>query len=306
MMAPFYQAWLLVTLGFLVSKGTKVLPVPGSASMSARSSVLSQTFPWKNITAFSLAFQAEVDAAEPQQEKWIHLPEPPQPNLPPKLALIMMVMDKVEFPDIWDAWLKQGEREFGRLRMAHMNIHHANKTVTQKPALATLASETKPTRWCNLIPGTLYMIGEALKDPSVTHIAFVSDDSVPTKPLRDIYQELEHNDLSRFCAASAHFGVGSGAESWWMMSRSSATLFFEHEHDVPPPWGRREGCADESYYMGPLQLRAKKTRCRWRSICSESVRDVHRLGWQRLPVLSTKKLATPKGRPDEDRGRKPG
>merc|ERR1711937_461261 len=91
-----------------------------------------------------------------------------------------------------------------------------------------LSPQQAHTKWDDIVPAELLLMRYALRDPRVTHLATVSDDTVPVKPLSYIYTELVREPATRMCIDLSSGEVGgqeTHAETWWLMTRSDAQLF---------------------------------------------------------------------------------
>lgn len=100
------------------------------------------------------------------------------------------------------------------------------------------------------------MIRRALKDPTVTHLATISADSIPVKPLRYIYQQLAKDPTTRMCADDSWVRPWPRAESWWLMRREDAELF--RDNDDLARLRFRSGCTEEQAWYYPLRLRMER------------------------------------------------
>jgi hypothetical protein len=157
---------------------------------------------------------------------WLDLPPRPNTIRTPKLALNFMIKDSIHNSHVWEAWLDQAKKDGLEVKVL---IHaYANETVKAK--LSTrfqqfLMNKTVESAWQQLFNTQFTLLSEALKDPDVTHIATVSESTIPVKPLSWMIDELKINEETRMCGDVD----GEIAEAWWVMSRQDAELFNDHK-----------------------------------------------------------------------------
>ncbi|CAK0854713.1 unnamed protein product [Prorocentrum cordatum] len=90
----------------------------------------------------------------------------------------------------------------------------------------------------------------------------VSDDSIPVKPLHHIYWRLERSPRSRLCTDDDW--LLPRAETWWVLRRGDAELFYTSRHSEFLQTFRDAktllplDCDDENFYYLPLKTRMQK------------------------------------------------
>jgi hypothetical protein len=115
-------------------------------------------------------------------------------------------------------------------------------------------------RWCHGSDAVMAVYEHVRKDPSVTHVATISDDTIPVKPLRQIYAEILAKPKSRLCQDNDWWIPR--AETWWVMARSDMELFHQSDGDTLLSFQRdfqqshENDCDDENFWYLPLKLRA--------------------------------------------------
>ncbi|CAK0830361.1 unnamed protein product [Prorocentrum cordatum] len=195
----------------------------------------------------------------------------PRPGTRPKVAFLMFVKDTVLNPKLWLQWMRDA-RSSGldfRLIIHAAWIHRPNgeydpNQFSQKEFLEYVSPEWSATKWCNMWDAEWLLIQQALKDPDVTHIQILSQDSIPLKPMRYIYQALQDDPVTRMCADDYVYKPWPRAETWWVMRRGDVELFKQHEAQAKT-WFRVE-CSEEEAWYYPLRARME----RW--------------GWEAAPV----------------------
>lgn len=170
-----------------------------------------------------------------------------------KLAILMVAMDRVKNKRIWLDWVRQAEGANLPLRLL---IHPKESGVfTDEDLMQYLVKNSSaPTGWCRCVEALYILIREALQDENVTHMALVSDSTVPVKSVGYIYGQLSQSDESRFCMDWGW--LHPRAETWWMMRREDLELIITHaaEHAV----FLTEDCPDEQAWMRPLALLSRR------------------------------------------------
>jgi len=206
-------------------------------------------------------------------------PEPvPQPGSKPKVAFLMFVKDKVLNPKIWLQWMRDARRsgldfsliihaawihrpggqydpnEFGSYYTSD-EVPIVNDSL-QKEFHEYISPQWANTHWCNMWDAEWLLIQQALKDPDVTHIQILSQDAIPLKPMRYIYQALEDDPVTRMCADDYVYRPWPRAESWWIMRRGDAVLFKQHEAQARTFF--RTQCSEENAWYYPLRARMER------------------------------------------------
>jgi len=191
-------------------------------------------------------------------------PEPvPQPGTKPKVAFLMFVKDKVLNPKLWLQWMRDARGsglDFSLIIHAAW-IHRPDgeydpNEFSQKEFLKYISPEFAASTWCNMWGAEWLLIQQALKDPDVTHIQILSQDSIPLKPMRYIYQALEDDPVTRMCADDYVYKPWPRAETWWLMRRGDVELFKQHEAQAKTHF--RVECSEENAWYYPLRARMER------------------------------------------------
>jgi hypothetical protein len=177
----------------------------------------------------------------------------------PKLALNFLIKDTIHNSHVWEAWLDQGKKDGIPVKV----LIHPQEAASAKAKLPTnfqqfLVNKTVASDWQHVFRAQFHLLKEALKDPDVTHVATLSDSTIPVKSLSWMMAELTQDNTTRMCG---DYG-GHIAETWWVMNRPDAELFKDHETLVKKmlmlttrkQWGND---AEVGWYE-PLSMRSDK------------------------------------------------
>jgi len=191
-------------------------------------------------------------------------PEPlPKPGSKPKVAFLMFVKDKVENPKLWLRWLqdaRQSGLDFNLIIHAYgINRpfgRYSPSEYTQKEFRQYVSPHWRPSNWCMMWDAEFALFKQALEDPDVTHIQILSQDTIPLKPMRYIFQALEDDPVTRMCADDYVYKPFPRAETWWVMRRGDAELFKQHEEQATLRF--RAQCSEEEAWYYPLRARMER------------------------------------------------
>eukprot|EP00929_Paragymnodinium_shiwhaense_P039073 TRINITY_DN20557_c0_g1_i2.p1 TRINITY_DN20557_c0_g1~~TRINITY_DN20557_c0_g1_i2.p1 ORF type:complete len:367 (+),score=71.21 TRINITY_DN20557_c0_g1_i2:62-1162(+) len=197
------------------------------------------------------------------QSRWVEL-EPKELLTPPaessagpvkpKVALLMFIKDEVFNPHIWQTWMDQAKAAGLDVTMLiHAYGLAPEADMAQDYFKSFLVHKQAPTAWCNMWEAEILLFKEALADASITHLATVSADSVPLQPLTYMYKALADEPATRLCL-DRHWEIPR-AETWWVMTRSHASLFLDNKDLVRSTFVN--GCTEEIAFAYPLLLRHK-------------------------------------------------
>jgi hypothetical protein len=184
-------------------------------------------------------------------------PPAPYTTRAPVLALLFMVKDSIHNSHVWEAWLDQAKRDGLE---AKIWIHaYAGETAKFRPLSFQhlVVNKTVPSEWCSIWDVQYLLLRQALADPHVTHIAYISESTIPVKPLSWMTSELRDVPDTRMCGCKDT----EVAETWFVMSREDAEVFDAHEGAARELTGdvlSRWDCQEEVSWFTPLQLRHKK------------------------------------------------
>eukprot|EP00927_Polykrikos_kofoidii_P044874 TRINITY_DN3874_c0_g1_i12.p1 TRINITY_DN3874_c0_g1~~TRINITY_DN3874_c0_g1_i12.p1 ORF type:complete len:342 (+),score=21.47 TRINITY_DN3874_c0_g1_i12:71-1096(+) len=190
-----------------------------------------------------------------QEQTWTALRPPARALGPPKLALLMMVNDSVPLSHVWLSWFDTVGTALKPAVFLHAHgISQKNDFGT--PSFAPyLVWPPVPSTWKKTFDVELELMGLALADPNVTHVATVCEKSVPLKPVSFIYSELLREPATRMCPSSAAI---KRAETWWLMSREDAELFMSQKDLVSASFQPTNKVDGELSFLYPLRLRSTR------------------------------------------------
>lgn len=166
----------------------------------------------------------------------------------PKPAILMMSFSAIVFGEAWEQFFSQADHGTFSL-LVHLKERTAVKQIPEffRPYIML---EDVPTDRCHDTQLMIRMMSLALEDENVTHVAFVSGDALPLKPLSYIIEDLAQDGRSRFCADTQWHR----AETWIVLERKHALLFSEH-WDVLKQLIPYSDCEDEDLFYWPLEVR---------------------------------------------------
>ena len=154
--------------------------------------------------------------------EWAEEPPLPEPSVPqkPKLALLMAAIDHVSNAGLWHAWLKLAK---GRVTLLiHAAMANASERFQPASMRPFVVAHQAPTSWCDMHRAFMLLVGEALLDTAVTHLAAIDYSTLPAKPASVILSALGDDPTSRICSMTYS---GNVAEAWWVLERRTAALF---------------------------------------------------------------------------------
>lgn len=205
---------------------------------------------------------------------------------PPKPAFLMMVKEQIAFPQSWETFFR-GDDRWGLL--VSLSCH--GKTDCQVPPFFNPYVRDlgwANASWCKLGRLMLSMIQLSLDDIEVSHVVFLSGDSMPLRPLARIAAELADAPQSRFCVDAE----AQRAETWSVMRRDHAQLFAANDH-VLQHMMHGVTCQEEDWFYWPLVTRGEQLldRCVMMADWSDSAKVWNRTAAAcQCPAL----LASPK------------
>lgn len=170
----------------------------------------------------------------------------------PKVALLMHADDRLANEDVWLKWLNDAARDGVAYRLI-ISASNVSSSREFRPAIfrPLVHAKMAETDWCKLLPATIALMKEALRDAKVSHLLLLSHNSIPLKSLKFINEQLEKEPATRMCV-DEDWSWGR-AETWWLMRRSDAELFTKYEAEHKQHFWR--GCIDEESFYYPLKLR---------------------------------------------------
>lgn len=189
------------------------------------------------------------------QSDWLDAPWTEADTAPttPKPAFLLMIYERVVFPEAWEAFLDQAAAN------SFSVVIHAKSDNPVVPASMKryIMNRTVPTARCHDVNLMLTMMGEALKDKDVTHVVTVSGDTLPLRPLSLINAELGNRPNSRFCVDPEY----QRAETWFVLQRVHAEFLSSRVEElgrlIPRP-STHEPCDDEEWFFWPLMIRGSR------------------------------------------------
>jgi hypothetical protein len=173
-----------------------------------------------------------------------------------KLAILFFVKDAVFNAGVWLAWMKQAltQRLPFKVLVHASGMEHGYRFHTES-FRRFLVNTTAHTSWGDIAEAEMLLIRMALEDAEVTHLATVSADTLPFKPLQYIYAQLLRDPATRMCVDLQSWENlrGTHAETWWLMRRADAELFRDNWDMVRYNFKRRS--TEEKTWLYPLLLR---------------------------------------------------
>jgi len=172
-------------------------------------------------------FGIDVNHIPKPVQDWTDLPPRARTTIrTPKLALNFLIKDTIHNSHVWEAWLAQAKKDGIPVKV----LIHPQEAASAKAKLPTnfqqfLVNKTVASDWQHVFRAQFHLLKEALKDPDVTHMATLSESTIPVKSLSWMMAELKQDNATRMCGSSD----GKIAESWWVMNRPDAELFKDHE-----------------------------------------------------------------------------
>jgi hypothetical protein len=215
------------------------------------------------------------------EREWTELPidsAGPVKNLKPKLAVLMFVSENPAQPisnsKMWATWVNNAKAEgldFSLLFHGDKKARFSDETHEDAINLNLLrqyyVNETVSTQRCDVFNAQILLMRQALRDPDITHVTTVSVNSVPLKPLSFMYEQIKKEPATRMCLdynwkMPGYRATFPRAETWWLMSRSDASLFVDNEDLVMDMFNEPKlSCPDEERWALPLLLR----KGRWKN-----------------------------------------
>lgn len=174
-----------------------------------------------------------------------------------KLAVLLMLKDKLDHAHIWTAWAEHAEKA-GIDITFHIHAYGLKHGVKDfKPAgfQKYVVPERRKTQWCRLYDVQMLLLQHALKDPLVTHMQIIGEKTIPVKPVTYIYADLANQPLTRMCADDGW--VPPRADGGWLMRREDAELFVLHQDKARVNF-KTGTCTEENSWYYPLLIRQKR------------------------------------------------
>jgi len=106
-----------------------------------------------------------------------------------------------------------------------------------------------PTSWCHMDKTRLRMARDIYKDPQVTQLIWLSGDSIPLKPFKQVYAAYAHSQHSQFCVDEQH----NRSEMWAVWNRRHGMLFSDHEAEMRSLFKGVFLCEDEDLYLNAMR-----------------------------------------------------
>jgi len=193
-------------------------------------------------------------------ESWNQLPatKSTKASGQPNLVFLMMIYQTIVFPKAWETLLSEPDAKGGML------IHSKLKANVPSFFQEYLMEEKVENDRCKNHNVVLRMMNLTMtKSPDFTHVAVVSGDTLPIKPLSHMYADLLAEGASRFCA-DAQYGR---AETYFIMGRDHVAFLDQNKDSLRLLIDKASSefstlvhpaCTDEDMFYWPLQQRAEK------------------------------------------------
>eukprot|EP00927_Polykrikos_kofoidii_P049048 TRINITY_DN43194_c0_g1_i1.p1 TRINITY_DN43194_c0_g1~~TRINITY_DN43194_c0_g1_i1.p1 ORF type:complete len:359 (-),score=47.11 TRINITY_DN43194_c0_g1_i1:57-1133(-) len=201
------------------------------------------------------------NAATLAEKRWTMLEPMPRPAGQPHLALLMLTSGYLPNEHMWVAWMDEA-RSKGldfEFYLHAFGLKESGK-FPQRRLARFWVKKRLHTNWCDVRYPLLHMMGEALKNPNMTHVVVTSENTVPLKPLSHIYKALAKDGSTRMCMDFNSGPRSPRAESWWVAQRNDVSLFVDHSKLVLKSFSDKLACPDEEAWLRLLLLRHSKWR----------------------------------------------
>jgi len=187
---------------------------------------------------------------------WVEAEPRPLNATKVKLAVLLMLKDKLDHANIWSAWAEHAERA-GISVSFQIHAYGLKSTKDFKPAefQKYVVPDRKGTKWCRLYELQMLLLEYALKDPEVTHMQIIGEKTIPVKPVSYIYADLAQQSLTRMCADDGW--TPPRADGGWLMRRGDAELFVQNK-DKAALYFKTGPCTEENSWYYPLLMRQKR------------------------------------------------
>lgn len=187
---------------------------------------------------------------------WKDLPPIAPSKIGAKLGFVMMIYHTIVFKKSWQKLLEEPKVPFALL------IHSKMKADLPKFFTKFLYNKKLPNDRCkNSKMMLMLMVHLMNKDKDVSHLAVVSGDSLPIKPLSHMTLDIHRDGCSRFCADTEW----KRAETYYVMRRDHAQFLNKNMKQlfalIPTVDSNpKTDCLDEDMFYWPLHLR-KESVC---------------------------------------------
>jgi len=167
-----------------------------------------------------------------------------------KPAFIFMIRHSIEVPDPWIHFFEGAHPSDFKLLVHDSALHSLGQDLPN--FFLNHLVERRDTFWCHLTKAQFSLAEEALQDPDVSHIIWLSGDSIPLKSLDYVRLQLQTDlEVSRFCVDKPH----GRAQMWSAISRKHIQSLISMQSQLFTFFEKwQTACEDEDMYWVPLKL----------------------------------------------------
>lgn len=166
-----------------------------------------------------------------------------------RTAFIFMLDEGFQFPKLWESFFAAADPSAVKV-LVHMKNREAASSLPSFFRGKVTATHT--SEWCHLTHAQFALAREALRDPSVARVVWLSGDAVPLKGPRLVQAELlARPGKSVFCVDRPN----ERAEMWNVLARKHAEALLDAEPRLFAAFREFDTvCEDEDMFWGPLTL----------------------------------------------------
>lgn len=170
---------------------------------------------------------------------------------PVKIAFVFMIYGDVAFARLWESFFEAEPKD------AYTVLVHAsepNKAELQLPEFfkSRLIQGLPRGKWCHFARLQLALIRHAFSDEKVSHLVWISGDSVPVRRPESIQTMLRSSHSSSYFCVDHE--TRARAEMWNLLSRPHALTLARNEDSLFKLFEGQRGCEDEHMFYQPLKL----------------------------------------------------
>mmetsp|Transcript_60441 Transcript_60441/g.162152 ORF Transcript_60441/g.162152 Transcript_60441/m.162152 type:complete len:382 (-) Transcript_60441:115-1260(-) len=189
----------------------------------------------------------------------------PEDALPPsprrKVAFLLMGRSGLLFESAWRAFFQAGDPALFTVHM-HLTERHTTPKGADFGFWEKHMVDRQNTSWCKLEPARFELAARALEDANVSHLVWLSGDSVPVKTLEQVHASVTATDASTFCRDQRH-PQRMRAEMWAIWSRPHAGLLVRNQDKLYRLFDGVSGaCYDEDFYVNQLSVLGEQASMR--------------------------------------------
>eukprot|EP00746_Dinoflagellata_sp_MGD_P097267 gnl/MRDRNA2_/MRDRNA2_39001_c0_seq2.p1 gnl/MRDRNA2_/MRDRNA2_39001_c0~~gnl/MRDRNA2_/MRDRNA2_39001_c0_seq2.p1 ORF type:complete len:251 (-),score=41.48 gnl/MRDRNA2_/MRDRNA2_39001_c0_seq2:280-1032(-) len=168
-----------------------------------------------------------------------------------KPAFVFMIYHELNFARLWEAYFRAAKPDSFRV-LVHASEHKKASQVLTPFFKERLVTGVPDGKWCHFSKTQLALIRMAFADESITHLVWLSADSVPLQRMESIITSFSAPQVqSFFCVDHVSW---ARAEMWTLLARPHALTIAQNEKLLYDLYERYEACEDEAVFYEPLRL----------------------------------------------------